>query len=108
MRPAATRLIRPPADQLGTTRSGHQWKPAWPRTRSRSVVRRTHWRATASSSPARGGEGRVARGWAPDPIAIGGEADARASDGFVELSEGVEVPVDDRLVEVDPQRLGGL
>ena len=47
------RLIRPPADQLGTTRSGHQWKPAWPRTRSRSAVRRTHWRATASSRSAR-------------------------------------------------------
>ena len=47
-------------------------------------------------------------GLAPDPIAIGGEADALASDGFVEIGEGVEVPVDDRLVEVDPQRLDRL
>ncbi|HVG46790.1 MAG TPA: hypothetical protein VM899_01440, partial [Rubellimicrobium sp.] len=26
-------MIRFPADQFGTTRSGHQWKPAWPLTR---------------------------------------------------------------------------
>ena len=49
----APRLIRPPADQLGTTRSGHQWKPAWPLMRSRSASRATHWRATASSRSAR-------------------------------------------------------
>ncbi len=35
-------VIPTPADQFGTTRSGHQWKPAWPLTRSRSAVRRTH------------------------------------------------------------------
>ena len=35
-------VIPNPADQLGTTRLGHQWKPAWPLTRSRSAVRATH------------------------------------------------------------------
>jgi hypothetical protein len=49
----STGLIPTPADQFGTTRSGHQWKPAWPLTRSRSAVRRTHWRATAVSSSAK-------------------------------------------------------
>ena len=47
-------------------------------------------------------------GLAPDAVAVGGEADALTRDHSVELSQGVEVPVDDRLVEVDPQRLSGL
>ena len=67
-------LIRPPADQIGTMRAGHQWNPACPLTRSRSAWRATHWRAMAASSQA----------------------------------EGAEVPVDDRLVDVAPQRLGRL
>ncbi len=43
-------LIRSPADQFGMTRSGHQWKPAWPLMRPRSAVRRTHCPATTASS----------------------------------------------------------
>src|SRR5918993_6117113 len=47
-------------------------------------------------------------GLAPDPVAVGGEADALTGDGGVEIGEAVEGPVGDRLVEVDPQGLGGL
>jgi hypothetical protein len=50
----------------------------------------------------------VETGLASDPIAVGGEADALAGDSGVRFGEAAEVPVDDRLVEVDPQRLGGL
>ena len=35
-------LIRTPADQFGAMRAGHQRKPAWPLTRSRSALRATH------------------------------------------------------------------
>ena len=41
-------------------------------------------------------------GLAPDPIAIGGQAHALTRDDGVELSQGVKVPVDDWLVEMDP------
>ncbi len=44
----------------------------------------------------------------PDPITIGGKADALTSDDSVEFGQGVEVPIDDRLVEVDPKCLCGL
>ncbi len=47
-------------------------------------------------------------GLAPDAVSVGVEGHTLAGDGFVELGEGVEVPVDDWLVEVDPQRLGWL
>ena len=47
-------------------------------------------------------------GLAPDAVAVGGEADALTGDGGIELGEAIEVPVGDRLVEVDPQRLSGL
>ena len=47
-------------------------------------------------------------GLAPDPVAVGVEGDALAGDGGIELGEGVEVSVDDRLVDVGPQRLGRL
>jgi hypothetical protein len=47
-------------------------------------------------------------GLAPDAVAVGGEADALTGDGGIELGEAIEVPVGDRLVEVDPQRLGWL
>ena len=47
-------------------------------------------------------------GLTPDPIAIGGEANALTCDDGVELGQAIEVPVDDRLVEVDPQRLDRL
>ena len=47
-------------------------------------------------------------GLAPDPVAVGGEADALAGDGGIEIGEGVEVAVGDRLVDMDPERLGGL
>jgi len=45
---------------------------------------------------------------APDAVSVGVEGHTLAGDGFVEIGEAVEVPVDDRLVEVDPQRLSGL
>ena len=35
-------VIRTPADQFGAMRAGHQRKPAWPLTRSRSALRATH------------------------------------------------------------------
>ena len=47
-------------------------------------------------------------GLAPDAVSVGVEGHTLAGDGFVEIGEAVEVPVDDRLVEVDPQGLGGL
>jgi hypothetical protein len=50
----------------------------------------------------------VEAGLAPDTVSVGGEADALTRDHSVELGEAIEVPIDDRLVEVDPQRLGWL
>ena len=47
-------------------------------------------------------------GLAPDAVAVGGEADALVSDGGIEIGEAVEVAVGDRLVDMDPERLGGL
>ena len=47
-------------------------------------------------------------GLTPDPIAVGVEGNTLAGDDGVELGQAIEVPVDDRLVEVDPQRLGWL
>ncbi len=47
-------------------------------------------------------------GLAPDPVAVGVEGDALAGDGGVELGEGFEVPVGERLIDMDPQRLGWL
>ncbi len=47
-------------------------------------------------------------GLAPDAVSVRVEGDALAGDDGVEIGEAVEVAVDDRLVEVDPQRLGGL
>ena len=47
-------------------------------------------------------------GLAFDAVAVGVECDALAGDGGVEVSEAVEVPVGDRLVDVGPQRLGRL
>ncbi len=45
---------------------------------------------------------------APDAVAIGVEGDALAGDGGVEIGEGLEAPGDDRLVDMDPEGLGGL
>ena len=45
---------------------------------------------------------------AADAVAVGTERDALPGDGGVELDEGAEVPIDDRLVEVGPRRLGRL
>jgi hypothetical protein len=45
---------------------------------------------------------------APDAVSVGTEGHTLASDDGVELGKGVEVGVGDRLVEVDPQRLGRL
>ena len=53
LRPRSVNVIPTPADQLGRTRLGHQWNPAWPLTRSWSALRTTHWRATAASRSAR-------------------------------------------------------
>ena len=57
-----------------------------------------------------GGRGRATSGSRPGfySVAVGVEGDALAGDGGVEFSEGVEVAVGDRLVEVGPQRLGRL
>ena len=44
-------------------------------------------------------------GLTSDAMTVGVEGDALASDDGVELGEAIEVAVDDRLVEVDPQRL---
>lgn len=38
-------------------------------------------------------------------VAVGVEVDALAGDEGVELGEAVEVPVDERLVDVDPEGL---
>ena len=46
-------LIPAPVDQFGARRPGHQWKPAWPRTRSRLLPRATQRSATTASSSAR-------------------------------------------------------
>ena len=43
-----------------------------------------------------------------DPSLVGVEGDALPGDGGVEIGEGIEVPVGDRLVDMDPQRLGRL
>ena len=47
--PPCARLIRTPHDQFAVRRCGHQWKPAWPRMRSRSLPRATHRSATTAS-----------------------------------------------------------
>ena len=43
-----------------------------------------------------------------DEIAVVGELDALVGNDGVELGKGGEVPVGDRLVDVDPERFGGL
>lgn len=43
-----------------------------------------------------------------DEVAVFGEGDAAFGEDGVEVGKGFEVPVDDGLVEMDPQRLGGL
>ena len=58
----ARSLIRSPSDQFWRARAGHQWKPAWLFTRSRSVLRATHCRAAAASSSARVSRWRLAIG----------------------------------------------
>ena len=47
-------------------------------------------------------------GLAADELAIVAEGDAALGDGGVEVGEGVEVLVDDRLVHVDPEGFGRL
>ena len=47
-------------------------------------------------------------GLASHSVAVGVEGDALLGDGGVEVDEGVEVLVDDSLVDVDPERLGRL
>jgi hypothetical protein len=56
------RLIRTPADQFAATWLGHQWKPAWPRMRSRSLARATQRSATTASSSARLSKCRLTMG----------------------------------------------
>jgi hypothetical protein len=50
----------------------------------------------------------VEAGLAPDVVGVGVEGDALAGDGGIELGEGVEVSVDDGLLDVGPQCLGRL
>ena len=50
----------------------------------------------------------VEAGLASNEIAVVAERDAPVGDDGVELGEGLEVLVDDRLVHVDPEGLGGL
>ena len=45
---------------------------------------------------------------APDAVSVGVEGHTLAGDGFVQIGEAAEVPVDDRLVEMDPERLDRL
>ena len=47
-------------------------------------------------------------GLASDEVAVVVEGDASLGDDGVEVGEGVEVPVDDGFVDVDPEGLGGL
>ena len=47
-------------------------------------------------------------GLTPDPVSVGVEGNTLTSDDGVELGEAVEVPIDDRLVDMDPQRLSWL
>ena len=44
-------------------------------------------------------------GLAADEIAVVGESDAAFGDHGVEFGEALEVPVDDRLVDMDPRRV---
>jgi hypothetical protein len=50
----------------------------------------------------------VEPGLAPDAVAVGVERDALGGDGGIALGESVEVPVGDGLVDMHPERLGGL
>jgi hypothetical protein len=50
----------------------------------------------------------VEAGLAPDEIAIGSEGDAALGDDGVQFGEAVEVPVDDRLVDMSPEGFGRL
>jgi hypothetical protein len=50
----------------------------------------------------------VEAGLAPDPVSVGGEGDALLGDGVVEVGERLEVAVDDRLVDMDPEGFRGL
>jgi len=50
----------------------------------------------------------VEAGLALDEVAVVGEGEAPVGDHGVEFGDGLEVPVDDGVVDLDPKGLGGL